>query len=193
MKVDVKSKEGFGPPLMTNADVERYRWIVDTRVSYIMNSRPIPSFMDEDDLIGVGMEGLVKAYRNYDPSKHSDIIGHLKFRVLNAIRDELRIFVGRKLQKVVGNSVSLHMVGDIIDDNADNLCEKIDRKLRSLRLWKEINKLPEMEKHMMIMSYKDELTQEQIGEVFGLSNSRVNQILQKTTIQLREIFEVADN
>lgn len=194
MMVDANIKEGLrSPPLMTNADVEKYRWIVNTRVRYIMNSRPIPSFMNEDDLIGVGMESLVLAYRNYDSSKHPDLIGYLKFRVLNAIRDELREFLGRKLQRPVGNSVPFHMVGDIVDYNADDLCEKMDNKLRGLRLWGEINKLPEKERQIMIMSYKEELTQEQVGDVFGLSDSRVNQILQKTKKRLKETFEVADN
>jgi len=191
MKVDVNIREGFqSPPLMTDADVEKYRWIVETRVGYIMRSRPIPSFMNEDDLMGVGMEGLVKAYRNYDPLKHPDMVGHLKFRVLNAIRDELREFYGRKLQKVVGNSVPFHMVGDIPDPDSDDLFEKMDVKLKGLRLWKEINKLPEKERQVMIMTYRDHMTQKQIGEVFGVTDGRINHMLKKSREQLKEIFEV---
>lgn len=192
MKVDANIKEGFlSPPLMTDADVEKYRWIVETRVSYVMDSRPIPSFMNEDDLRGVGMEGLVKAYRNYDPLKHPDLIGYLKFRVLNAIKDELRAFYGRKLQKVVGNSVPFHTVEDIPD--SDNLLERMDIKLRGLRIFKEINRLPEKQKQMMLMTYRDDMTMIQIGWRFNVSEGRVSQCLKKSRNQLKEIFEVADN
>lgn len=53
-------------------------------------ARRLPANVDVDDLIGAGMEGLVKAMDGFDPTRGIKFESYAKVRIRGAILDELR-------------------------------------------------------------------------------------------------------
>ncbi|RBM05027.1 RNA polymerase sigma factor WhiG [Streptomyces sp. PT12] len=110
--------------------------------------------------------------------------------------DELHaVFSQLSLANVVALEELLHTGGeggdrlslmDTLEDTAaDNPVEVAeDRELRRL-LARAVNTLPEREKTVVTLYYYEGLTLAEIGEVLGVTESRVSQIHTKSVLQLR--------
>ncbi|MGW6917689.1 RNA polymerase sigma factor WhiG [Kitasatospora sp. NPDC054939] len=112
-----------------------------------------------------------------------------------AIEDLHAIFSQLSLANVVALDELLHPVGEggdrpslvdtLEDHGADNPVEVAeDRELRRL-LAQAINTLPEREKTVVTLYYYEGLTLAEIGQVLGVTESRVSQIHTKSVLQLR--------
>ncbi|SEG92684.1 RNA polymerase, sigma 28 subunit, SigD/FliA/WhiG [Actinacidiphila yanglinensis] len=79
----------------------------------------------------------------------------------------------------------LSLVDTLEDTGADNPSEVAeDRELRRL-LARAVNTLPEREKTVVTLYYYEGLTLAEIGQVLGVTESRVSQIHTKSVLQLR--------
>ncbi|MEU6851971.1 RNA polymerase sigma factor WhiG [Actinacidiphila alni] len=79
----------------------------------------------------------------------------------------------------------LSLVDTLEDTGADNPVEVAeDRELRRL-LARAVNTLPEREKTVVTLYYYEGLTLAEIGQVLGVTESRVSQIHTKSVLQLR--------
>jgi RNA polymerase sigma factor for flagellar operon FliA len=56
----------------------------------------------------------------------------------------------------------------------------------------EIKRLPERERTVLVLYYEENLTLGEIGEVLGVTESRVSQIHTKAVLQLRSRLAAAD-
>jgi len=56
----------------------------------------------------------------------------------------------------------------------------------------EIKKLPDRERTVLVLYYEENLTLNEIGEVLGVTESRVSQIHTKAVLQLRSRMHLAD-
>ena len=56
----------------------------------------------------------------------------------------------------------------------------------------EIKKLPDRERTVLVLYYEENLTLGEIGEVLGVTESRVSQIHTKAVLQLRSRMHLAD-
>ncbi|MFJ1937824.1 RNA polymerase sigma factor WhiG [Kitasatospora sp. NPDC088160] len=112
-----------------------------------------------------------------------------------AIEDLHAIFSQLSLANVVALDELLHPVGEggdrlslmdtLVDHGADNPVEVAeDRELRRL-LAHAVNTLPEREKTVVTLYYYEGLTLAEIGQVLGVTESRVSQIHTKSVLQLR--------
>ena len=84
-----------------------------------------------------------------------------------------------------------HLVGDAAPrtDGADVAIE--DRSMRD-HMRAEIKKLPERERTVLVLYYEENLTLSEIGEVLGVTESRVSQIHSKAVLQLRSRLAAAE-
>jgi RNA polymerase sigma factor for flagellar operon FliA len=109
--------------------------------------------------------------------------------------DELHgVFSALSLANVVALEELLHvgdsgdrlsLVDTLEDTGADNPVEIAeDRELRRL-LARAVNTLPEREKTVVTLYYYEGLTLAEIGQVLGVTESRVSQIHTKSVLQLR--------
>jgi RNA polymerase sigma factor for flagellar operon FliA len=84
----------------------------------------------------------------------------------------------------VGGGDGLSVMDTLEDTAADNPVEVAeDRELRRL-LARAINTLPEREKTVVTLYYYEGLTLAEIGNVLGVTESRVSQIYTKSVLQL---------
>ena len=73
----------------------------------------------------------------------------------------------------------------MVDDTAEDLPSILSGKERRKRLAEAIDSLPEKERLVVTLYYHEELTLKEIGEIFGVSESRVCQIHTKAVCRLK--------
>jgi RNA polymerase sigma factor FliA len=74
---------------------------------------------------------------------------------------------------------------DTVCDTAASPLEKIEENQRRRLLVQAIEKLPEKERQVVALYYVEELTMKEIGEVLGVTESRVSQLRTQATVRLR--------
>ncbi len=154
---------------------------------------------DMDDLISIGCIGLIKAIDSFDEKK-----GRLATYACRCIDNELLMMLrGKKKhsrevslfepigQDKEGNEI--HLV-DIIEQQQYDIVEKLTLCSNMQKLLYYIQDcLTERERQILILRYglggKRELTQNEIGELFGISRSYVSRIEKKILKKLRDCFE----
>lgn len=191
----------------------------------------LPREIQLDDLLQVGMIGLVQAIEKYDPSQGASFSTFAGIRVKGAMLDEVRRsdWVPRSAQQKMKSvsraiehaearlcriasdmeiaeelDVSLEeyheMSGELAcsrmtsledselsadESQVDDPSSQIERSMLKKALGLAIQELPEREMLMMSLYYQDELNLKEIGEVLGVSESRVSQIHGQALARLR--------
>ncbi|PIQ97349.1 MAG: FliA/WhiG family RNA polymerase sigma factor [Nitrospinae bacterium CG11_big_fil_rev_8_21_14_0_20_56_8] len=214
-------------------------------IKYVANriALRLPPHIEVDDLISVGVLGLIDAINKYDPTRGAKFKTYAEFRVRGAILDELRSMdwvprsvrqkassieaVIHKLQSKLGRppedeEIALDM-GIPLDEFYGNLHQTQSMPILSLEdlgiakesgeqqslldclagkgdadpqthlrlnelkeiIARAIDSLPEKERLMISLYYYEELTMKEIGEVLGITESRVSQIHSKAVFRLR--------
>lgn len=74
---------------------------------------------------------------------------------------------------------------DLISDSNANALDQIEFNQTKENLAKSIDKLPERERQVVALYYHDELNMKEIGEVLGVSESRVSQLRTQAIVRLR--------
>lgn len=74
--------------VMNTEEIERHLPFVKKIVNQI-NLQP-SSLLDKDDLLSVGMLGLMDAYKRYNPTKNASFETYARMRITGTIMDELR-------------------------------------------------------------------------------------------------------
>jgi RNA polymerase sigma factor for flagellar operon FliA len=172
----------------------------------------IPDYFEAEDLIQIGMIGLIEASRNFDPSIGVSFDEYAKRRIKGAILDEVRkasslsrlAVKNNREYSSAKNSLTnslgrqptnefnlVQLDNDLIEadgafeDQQSNPMLSIEQAELSDRLTNEISKLDERSKLIISLYYVEELNMKEIGAVIGVNESRVSQLLSATALKLR--------
>ncbi len=194
----------------------------------------IPPFMELDELMQVGMIGLLEAARAFDPTKGIEFESFALSRVRGAILDEVRQLsylprsavafnkseneaihflaseLGRtptqselaehmgddleEFQKKRGNAkrfetLSMEVINDEVLGIADERSRQPDVIVEHEDFMRAVTdaiaELPERDQLLMSLYYVEELNLKEIGEVLGVTESRVSQLLTGIVKKLR--------
>ncbi len=196
----------------------------------------IPAVIPIEDLIQVGMMGLLEAYKHYDPSKGASFETYASIRIRGFMLDELRhndwiprsvhrnariIAVAVKnVENRLGRQASdreiaeelgldLNEFYDLLKDSSssqlqgfDDLGVTEDTLVGDLGRLPEphtkvihddlletltniIGNLPTAERMVLSLYYEQDLNLKEIGQVLGVSESRVCQIHTKATLRVK--------
>jgi RNA polymerase sigma factor for flagellar operon FliA len=209
------------------------------RVAVHLKAR-LPPFMELDELVQVGMVGLIEAARSFDPAKGFEFEHFALSRVRGAILDEVRrqsflprsavafnkneneavhvlaaelgraptqaelaLFMGKEIEefhKERGQAkrfetFSMEVVNDEVmsmpGDSAMQPEVMVEEAEFMEAVMEAIDELPEREKLVMQLYYVEELNLKEIGEVLGVSESRVSQILSAVVKKLRQNLQIS--
>lgn len=157
---------------------------------------------DAEDLISVGTIGLIKAVTTFNPDKGNRLVTYAARCIDNELLMLLR--TKKKSSKEVslyepigtdkdGNEISLL---DIIEHNGLSVLEKVDLKQDIEKLYQILDKaLTPREKKVIELRYglyyKQELTQQEIAVLLGISRSYVSRIEKNAILKLQKVFNAS--
>lgn len=222
---------------LSNSDdlIEQYSPLVH-RIAYHLKAR-LPANVLVDDLIQVGMIGLLDASQHYDPSQGASFETYATIRVRGSMLDELRrndwapksvhrkarelLEIVQKLETELGreakpaeiaermqislddyfqlvqesnatrilNFVDLGVEGEIneyhdVPQNSEPLHGLQNEQFKE-HLVSAITALPEREKLVVSLYYDEEFNLREIGEILGVSESRISQLLSQAHTRMR--------
>jgi len=211
------------------------------RVAVHLKAR-VPAFMELDELIQVGMLGLLEASKAFDPAKGVEFENFAHSRVRGAMLDEVRRlsflprsavafnkehneglhvlaselgrnpteseiaeFMGKDLEEFQRErgkarrfeTYSLEVVTEEVMGIADEESHQPDVMVEEAEFMDAVTAaiadLPEREQMVMQLYYVEELNLKEIGEVLGVSESRISQILSAVVKKLRGTLQVEPN
>jgi RNA polymerase sigma factor FliA len=206
-------------------------------------SMKLPESVELDDLIQVGILGLIDAVSKYDPKRGIKFQTYAEFRIRGAILDELRAtdWVPRAVRQVASQIQGIYQeiegkkgipaededvaqkmgislndfyqqldsvrgisiisfddlrpamdegeewdVLDVMaDPNVEDPIETLGLEEMRLSLSEAIGGLPEKERLVVTLYYFEGLTMNEIGEVLGLTESRISQLHSKAALRMR--------
>ncbi|MCH5324140.1 MAG: RNA polymerase sporulation sigma factor SigK [Eubacterium sp.] len=166
-----------------------------------------PDFRDQDDLISIGIIGLIKAAQTFDYQRSISFSTYAGKCINNQIRMYFRKIKHQQTEVYMnepvdcdkdGNTVTL---ADIFCDPTD-VAQQADLNINIEKLYRYITEeLDEREKEILtkryglnFATYRTEkiLTQREVAKQLGISRSYVSRIEKKALEKLRERFEKND-
>lgn len=166
-----------------------------------------PDFRDQDDLISIGIIGLIKAAQTFDYERSVSFSTYAGKCINNQIRMYFRKIKHQQTEVYMnepmdcdkdGNTVTL---ADIFCDPTD-VAQQADLNINIEKLYRYISEeLDEREKEILTKRYglnfatyhtEKILTQREVAKQLGISRSYVSRIEKKALEKLRERFEKND-
>jgi len=155
--------------------------------------------IDLEDLVSIGTIGLIKGVNTYKLDKNIKLATYASRCIDNEILMYLRKTKRKKTEISFEDSLSYDADGnelhleDILGTEANIVTKKLDDELDKKILKEEINKLNERDKEIMALRYgldnKEELTQKEVAEKLGISQSYISRIEKKVIKKLSSIIK----
>lgn len=129
-------------------------------------------------------------HRSPTESELAEELGYTEAQ-LHQVLGQLSLTGVAALDEMLGDRGDSTTLADTIPDQADGPMDMLEqRELRS-QLAAAIDRMPEREKVVLSLYYFENFTLAQIGEVLGVTESRVSQIHTKSVLQLRSRLQAA--
>ncbi len=153
-----------------------------------------------EDLVSIGTIGLIKGINTYRNDKNIKLATYASRCIDNEILMYLRKNKKRKADVSLDESLSFDAEGnelhleDILGTENDIVTKDLEENdLRKIML-KEIGKLGERDKQIMVLRYglnnNDELTQKEVAELLGISQSYISRIEKKVINKISNMIKI---
>ncbi len=110
---------------------------------------------------------------------------------LHQVLGQLSLTGMAALDEMLGDRSDSATLADTIPDQSDGPVAMLERRELRGQLAAAIDRMPEREKVVLSLYYFENFTLAQIGEVLGVTESRVSQIHTKSVLQLRSRLQAA--
>lgn len=152
--------------------------------------------VDIEDLISIGSVGLIKAVNSFKSDKNIKIATYASKCIENEILMYLRKISKYKREISIDEPLNVDSEGnelnltDLISDDKYAPQDDLDNRVEKQLLWNILNKLNPREKEIMIMRYglsgKDEMTQKEVANDLGISQSYISRLEKKILSRIRK-------
>lgn len=155
---------------------------------------------DIEDLVSIGSIGLIKGINTYKIDKNIKLATYASRCISNEILMFLRKNKKRKGEISLEDSLNYDAEGnelhleDILGTEEDIVTKNIEKEDDKKLLYKELENLNERDKEIMILRYglynKPEMTQKDVANLLGISQSYISRIEKKVIKKLKLLTKV---
>ncbi len=153
-----------------------------------------------EDLVSIGTIGLIKAVKTFCPEKNIKLATYASRCIENEILMYMRKTSQHKNEISIDEPLNFDSEGnelllsDILGTDSDTVNRKIESEVEKSLLLEQIDKLSPREKQIMQMrfglgKYKKEMTQKQVADIVGISQSYISRLEKRIIKNLRENLE----
>ena len=156
--------------------------------------------VDLEDLVSIGTIGLIKGINTYKNDKNIKLATYASRCIDNEILMYLRKNKKRIRDVSLDESLSFDSEGnelhleDILGTEADIVTKNIEESDMKKIMLKEIYKLNERDKQIIMLRYglngNDELTQKEVAELLGMSQSYISRIEKKVINKISNMIKI---
>lgn len=151
---------------------------------------------EKEDMISIGVIGLIKAINTYDISKGHRLVTYaarcIENELLMMLRQEKKTSKNTSLYEPIGidkEGKEIHLL-DILGTQKMDLIKKIEQKENIKRIYEELEKMEmNKEKKTLIMRYglygREPMTQKEVAKKLHISRSYVSRIEKKALMLLK--------
>ena len=153
--------------------------------------------VDLEDLVSIGTIGLIKGIKTYSMDKNIKLATDASRCIDNEILMYLRKNKKIKTEVSFEESLSFDMDGnelhleDILGTDPDLVTKGLEEDLNKNIIINEINKLNTRDREIMVMRYGlvtgEEMTQKDVAEILGISQSYISRIEKKVIKRIKNI------
>ena len=155
-----------------------------------------------EDLISIGTIGLIKSINTFNPIKNIKLATYASRCIENEILMYLRKISKQKQVVSLDEPLNVDSEGnelvlfDLLPSENDCPQESMEKSTEKQILWKVINKLNQREKEIMVLRFGlsggEELTQKEVADSLGISQSYISRLEKKIVIRIKkEITKLA--
>lgn len=155
--------------------------------------------VDLEDLVSIGTIGLIKGINTFKPDKNIKLATYASRCIDNEILMYLRKIKKSKTEVSIDASLSLDAEGnelhleDILGTDADIVTKGIEEETDKKLMLDEVMKLNPRDRDIIILRYglmgHNELTQKEVAELLGISQSYISRIEKKVIRRLKNIVK----
>ena len=155
--------------------------------------------VDLEDLVSIGTIGLIKCINTFKPDKNIKLATYASRCIDNEILMYLRKIKKSKTEVSIDASLSLDAEGnelhleDILGTDADIVTKGIEEETDKKLMLDEVMKLNPRDRDIIILRYglmgHNELTQKEVAELLGISQSYISRIEKKVIRRLKNIVK----
>lgn len=151
---------------------------------------------EKDDMISIGVIGLIKAINTYDISKGHRLVTYaarcIENELLMMLRQEKKIAKNTSIYEPIGidkEGNEIHLL-DILGSQEIDPIKEIDQREKIQKIYEELDKMKmSKEKKTLIMRYGlyggEPMTQKEVAKKLHISRSYVSRIEKKAILRLR--------
>lgn len=157
--------------------------------------------IDLDDLISIGTIGLIKAINSFKLDKNIKLATFASRCIENEILMYLRRVSKSKGEVSFDEPLNVDWEGnelllsDVLGTDPDAVSKQIESNCEKQILKEALTKLNKREKEIMILRFgltgEKELTQKEVADLLGISQSYISRLEKKIVIKLRQEMEKA--
>jgi len=155
--------------------------------------------IDLEDLVSIGTIGLIKGVNTYRLDKNIKLATYASRCIDNEILMYLRKTKRKKTEISFEDSLSFDSDGnelhleDVLGTEEDIVTKPLEDKLDKAILKEEVSKLNNRDKEIIELRYglngKEELTQKEVADLLGISQSYISRIEKKVIKRLSQVIK----
>ncbi len=155
---------------------------------------------DQDDLISIGIIGLIKAVSTFDCEKNNRLATYAARCIENELLMMMRAKKKQTREVSIYEKIGVDQEGrelrlmDILESEPVDVLEELELRKNAKKLYENLDRvLDEREQRVITVRYglngSREMTQREIAQELGISRSYVSRIEKNALQKLRECFE----
>lgn len=156
--------------------------------------------VDLEDLVSIGTIGLIKGINTFSRDKNIKLATYASRCIDNEILMYLRKTKKMKTEVSIDSSLSYDADGnelhleDILGTESDIVTKELEVETEKKLMLEEVMKLEPRDRDIIILRYglmgRDELTQKEVADLLGISQSYISRIEKKVIRKLKNIVKV---